>query len=192
MLLPPPYRCTACMFLRGNQQRENKQNNLSIIAHDLQLKRRYSQTIKLFTCCYYRLFVMLRLNWIYCLIDRLSDRPPMSHRSKTVAAIADLQGFRYTLLWQYIYSVTTRINLHPVDAVSIPTFPQEYYLSSFGCNTKRLSEEDPGVQIQEVVLFTLLLLMPRCSCTIISGQCLWEEQAQVCRGRNASRFCRLG
>lgn len=68
--------------LRGNQQRENKQNYLSIIAHDLKQKRKHSQTIKLFGCFYYRLLVMRRPNWIYCVIDRLPDRLPMCHRSK--------------------------------------------------------------------------------------------------------------
>lgn len=70
------------MVPRGNQQRENKQNYLSIIARDLQRKRRYSQPTKLFGCFYYRLLVNWRPNWIYCLIDRLPDRLPMCHRSK--------------------------------------------------------------------------------------------------------------
>lgn len=62
----------------------------------------------------------------------------MSHRSKTGAAIADLQRPQCVLPWRRIYSVTTRINLQPVDAVLIRTFPQEYYLSSFGYSTKHL------------------------------------------------------
>lgn len=70
------------MVLRGNQQRENKQNYLSIIARDLQRKRRYSQPTKLFGCFYYRLLVIWRPNWIYCLIDGLPDCLPMCHRSK--------------------------------------------------------------------------------------------------------------
>lgn len=70
------------MVLRGNQQRENKQNYPSIIAHNLQQKRRYLQTIKLFGRFYHRLLVMWRPNWIYCLIDMLPERLPMCHRSK--------------------------------------------------------------------------------------------------------------
>lgn len=134
------------------------------------------------------------LNWIYCLIDRLPDRLPMSHRSKTVAAIADLQRPQCVLPWRCIYSVTTRINLQPVDAVLIRTFPQEYYLSSFGYNTKHLpgmpGGPDPGSDAVGPV--TLSFLLPGRRCTIISGQGLWEEQVQVCRGRNASRLPPLG
>lgn len=91
------------------------------------------------------------------------------------------------------------INLHPVDAVLIRLFPQEYYLSSFGYNTKL--PVTPGVgglgvggHIQEVMLPTptsashpvcagrvLSFRMPRCCCTIISGQ-RWYAGAGTAHG----------
>lgn len=48
----------ACKLPEGNQLGENKQNNLSIIENNLQLKPRLYQTIKLFPAIYYTLFVM--------------------------------------------------------------------------------------------------------------------------------------
>lgn len=48
----------ACQLPKGNQLRENKQNNLSIMEDNLQLKPRLNQTIKLFVAIYHTLFVM--------------------------------------------------------------------------------------------------------------------------------------
>lgn len=48
----------ACKLPEGNQLRENKQDNLSIIENNLQLKPRLYQTIKLSAAIYYTLFVM--------------------------------------------------------------------------------------------------------------------------------------